>query len=1054
MNNRASTRGSSLKSFPTFPLENPPEVEHLFGQATQDPALRQLAFDLTILVKTRGFDEGTKKGGCIDKPLDLRQQGYPGESVLEVLRAAPEVTNLLPENSRGQVTSKEEDGTITVLGARFCEGEILLNQRSTELVIVATGNYTFQAPGSSTWPQTVITLSPDSPQVGIGDTLVTTKALRYAIVHQIAHYGNSQALRQLADLPDVDLGLLDAHGRSVLEVAKHRVDRRFLHDARQLMEEKLQAMRLDDWRRPSLVAALQGHTAVLHRGTLSNVMHVANTLPAPVTRSADFMCRCRATARLSAQKQQEALTKGIKPDWLFAREELEHDPVLQKVKRYFECALPVHRTRHEALGNMLAGGALIGKKRLADFVSRLRSGSPQQRDRPIQDMVAKAIFDLSDEMFWSLTAQDVPPDMRHVMSSFLTLSLRLALHDKSDGANLPAGISVKGSIDVEKEREKLEELREELLQMSAQWEKAKTIDTIAKKLGGPKDQDRQDLISSLEDEVDVLCDGLLTFIKLSELGHEGVGFGVDSQFGTDMSLFATLGPNGNDAYGGVALAFKSDILAHPDTDMLPMAATLYRSKTALCIRRPWVVTGMQEVPEQDLPTRETAGFRFSPPQHTGPKKSVSLLAGDASLSALQGMYAWKMNTLNAGFSPDWAEVLAREHVATARWFLSGMRQHYAGQGHFRVAGDPYKKSAAADKKWRVIKKEWMNPGPITADSVIDYYESCDGHAKVECHLPGVLHMQMVEHIWMTQIAVEHLVNHTNMTQSSKVGERMASDEGIVLPDGRVLRVVRAGDRWQAAQESSGLLTICTDNQDIFERQVDFMRRRLANCVVERPITSFRTESGLRMLKKGVRWLPCLADQGAWGPGVAVSWMSNAGDGLEVAFAPTAFEGMGGDMYAINIGKTITGQYWNGMTQVLKNVGSASVKVAVDARTSPKSMCATSGSGGGGCWQRYWAGVSYGNGGAWVLFGRLHKDEEFPSSLSVRSADGVRLQVNPRGTECKVYQPEGGTEPLCLLPVLYDPSPIRSVRFVGFTCLSAPKLISHLQVHTAPAVTVV
>lgn len=1046
------------------------DIEHLFGEATQESSLRILAFDLTILVKTEGCDECTGRGGCIDRPLKLRERGYPKDTVLEILQMRPELANFLPENQRGQVHALLEHETIVVAGAHFSAGDMVVNQRTGEVRMVESAHYTYQVLGSGMEPQSTVALSASSSPIQEQDTLVATKALRYALMHQVAHCGNTEAFKQLAELPGVDLGFLDAHGQSVLEIAKHRVDKAFLRDARHLMEERLQALLIFgnemDPRRPSLAAALQGQAPVLHRGSLSNVMHAAGTMPAPVTVSAEFMCRCRASARLAPHKYEEAFEKCIEPDWLFAREELDKDPVLQKVKQYFERALPVHRTRHEALGNMLAGGALMGKKRLGDFVASLKDREPYQCEKPLNEMVAKAVFDLSEEIFWSLTAQDVPPNMRRLLSNFLTSSLRLLLCDRSDAANLPDGISVKGSLDTDQERNKLDQMREELCHMSEQWERNSggAVAGAASPVRGRRGRisERKGFISNLEEEVEILCDGLLTFIKLCETGLKGVDFGVDAMFGTDMSLFATLGPNGNEVYGGVALAFRSDILAHPDTDMLPMAATLYRSKAALCMRRPWVATGMQEVPEQELPPPHAAGFNFRP-LPPGPPRTVELLAGDACLSDLQGMYAWKMNHLNAGFSPAWAEVLAREHTATARLFLSGLRAHYPGQGQYRAAGDPYRQEVAAGKKWSVVQKDWTDPCPvqgdevawdkrITAEAIIDYYESCEGHAKVECHLPGVLQMQMVEHIWMTQEAMDNLVNHTDMTQKLRVGEMIASADGLVLPDGRMLRVVQDGPGWpwRAAPESYTLLTICRDNQELFDKQCEFMRTRLDSGYIERPISSFRTESGLRMNGHGVRWLPCLPGHGG---GVAVSWMSNAGDGLEVAFAQQPFEGLDGDMYGVNIGKTMRDKYWNGVTQVFKKVNRVMTDVTVDARTSPKSMCATAGNGGGGCWQRYWAGISYSGGGAWVLFGRLREGEALPAEVKVTAADkSVRLRQS-LGADGRAFKPEQSSEPLCL-PALRDTAPLRDIRFAGFTCLSAPKLICRLEVHCAPAVSIV
>ncbi|CAF3516153.1 unnamed protein product [Adineta steineri] len=69
----------------------------------------------------------------------------------------------------------------------------------------------------------------------------------------------------------------------------------------------------------------------------------------------------------------------------------------------------------------------------------------------------------------------------------------------------------------------------------------------------------------------------------------GIGYEVDTQLGTDKTIFSVLGPHLGHYYGDVVIIFKREILHHPDANFSIQAATSFASGKAYSWR-PWLGT--------------------------------------------------------------------------------------------------------------------------------------------------------------------------------------------------------------------------------------------------------------------------------------------------------------------------------------------------------------------------------------------------------------------------------------------------------------------------------
>jgi hypothetical protein len=196
----------------------------------------------------------------------------------------------------------------------------------------------------------------------------------------------------------------------------------------------------------------------------------------------------------------------------------------------------------------------------------------------------------------------------------------------------------------------------------------------------------------------------------------------DKKVDTHKHVFASLGPNHCAHYGNIAIAFKEELMRHPDFFLTMQAAFFYVGHKGFWTysHRPWAVLALDE-------TSETC-------------KVNDLLSGAPIISVSLSKRIYKLTRLNAVSGLLFYQHIARDLQAQARLYLTGRRPPRKEGIARDIRSDPLKVTIPLSKE------------AITSRTVMDYHWNREQHALPECHLPEYIPLDLIEKIWMTKEA--------------------------------------------------------------------------------------------------------------------------------------------------------------------------------------------------------------------------------------------------------------------------------------------------------------
>mmetsp|Transcript_14495 Transcript_14495/g.25615 ORF Transcript_14495/g.25615 Transcript_14495/m.25615 type:complete len:1129 (-) Transcript_14495:118-3504(-) len=893
---------------------------------------------------------------------------------------------------------------------------------------------------------------------GAGSSFQTRQFIHaaYAAIHQLAFYGNSDAMKQLAkDVPKCDWSVRSLHGDSILDIANHKFQKHFAKDARQVMEEQFAAI-ADEEQRMRIVDILNPPPIVPIRGLLSNLPEGDGYFPARPMQAVTWMADCRKNAKLKD-------AKGLNEDWLFARIPLKDDPVLKQMVTYFKAALPIHRGPVEALSNFVQGGALLGS---SGFPQMARKAEEFTSAEVVLKVVRTALYDMSDRIDALTRSHDVSAANRKIMGGYCENRLAEELL-KFDPIRAACGLDPKA--------------------YATKADEMKT--SLSKSCGGPKGLGRSllRLFTQLNEEMKILKNRLLEFIAVCEKGV-GIAAGSDKALGTNNHIFAMLGsnpgPGGGWDYGPVGFALKKTILYHPDCDVTPNATTEYagaRRMEQIKHRRPWMACGNFPAddsvePVDRMPKDDQLGWGWGEPVTS---LTCDSLVGDPQLNTNKGFFARKRNQLHGYLSSGFEEALAREVVAGARCALTGVRPNYGGRrgpgGCDWIGREPGPRGGLAPLKFngdwhctdklvvggREVAVGSLKPEECTFDVVLQFYNELEGHGRIEIHLPRCVTREAIEHIFITDDTISKLRDGTDEMKKTFMELR----SGLALPDGREIKISDSDTPpWSSLTPAT--VTVSTSMQNFILAQEQFFRKRydmflscegkakssqtfeqlsMTDGQQRRRGISFRTGS---FLNRSADWLPRI-DGDMFSRGFAISFESNSTNGILVHFAarpcqpPDAPAGADKDNFAKY--HLALGVGYNKATRIGK-LGPEEREIVIrndGYRYCPeKSMAAVSPSGEA-IWQRYWVGVSYEGGRAFVVFGWLGPKQNPPDVVNLKP-------VGDKSIRNEEFTAETRHDSISR-PIFSDASPIENIRYVGFATEKVPVTVRGLHIHPAPKV---
>lgn len=661
----------------------------------------------------------------------------------------------------------------------------------------------------------------------------------YSVIHQLAYHGNWYDLEDLMDFKGsdnvsiVDLGIKSKYGENILEIANSKWHFEFLKKVRVIMEAQYDAMFQGgikyNRRRERLLEALHPAPFIVMRGLESNIP-ASGGFPASVpSESKEWMMKCR---RLTAEK----MDGKFQDPWVLARTKLAEDPELTQLVDWFRALLPVHRTNKNALANFLRGGALMGTKGF-DLVVPPLNGATQES---VHAWVDGILFNMSDAISTFTRASDIQFGVRKSIGEYCRGRFLVNFHSED-----------LGELNVIK-----------TLVFKALGETVETIEARAEsefknKLGGGRDHGLplpegaggDSVKKRLDDMVATLAARVCELIKVSQ-GGLGIGQLVDRVLGTNHNLFAMLGPNTEDEYGGVAFIFTKDVLYHPDSNMTPQAMSAYLGHDHIAGRRPWVAA--PQVDPAKLPRPDQIGWEFDPAMYMKDavqNRSLPLREEDMGipvpafcdttegsekteyLGLCHSIYAAKREMVHAGLTPDYIEVIARDVCATVRTALTGARPPYEGRPPPGLAAG-----------WEPEISEEYAVGSYSKedccfDSMKLFHMFTEGHGHVEVHLPRCITREAIEHIIIKSEELDQLYEVDKIALDNLV-------EGIVLPDGREFQIA-----WEAPDDqpdhghwvsmSPKTLTVVYDTQEWTESEGVFAAPSI------RPVSSMRPGGSMK-----------------------------------------------------------------------------------------------------------------------------------------------------------------------------------------------------------------
>jgi hypothetical protein len=150
----------------------------------------------------------------------------------------------------------------------------------------------------------------------------------------------------------------------------------------------------------------------------------------------------------------------------------------------------------------------------------------------------------------------------------------------------------------------------------------------------------------------------------------GVAHTLDVAIGTTASIFAVLGANNEPhAYGDVAVVFARDTLHHPNSFILPHAATLFCNRVGVAYqRRPWAAYGAQPLEDGGGVKRvRGAGVVLGEGFQNCEYEGVGLSNGPAKMTSELGFDVLWNSALNCSVNEGWAATVAADVARQVIW---------------------------------------------------------------------------------------------------------------------------------------------------------------------------------------------------------------------------------------------------------------------------------------------------------------------------------------------------------------------------------------------------